>query len=179
MTEVKYIDPTYMIRAIKPNANDSASHGPWGLLWVSEVAMSGDRWVWIESEWLRNFWATQMEIGPAWPSQNKEKLSDASEEMSGTNSAPPFWKHGERVACKKRGRWVYERANFSILQVLSMKCIEMLFPDVFSSRAWWNIPCLASSLPIAASWQRSQVFTAPCWATTRYMLPWRDIQPSQ
>ena len=54
MTEVKYIDPTYMIRAIKPNANDSALHGPRGL-WVSEVAMSGDRWVWIEFEWFRNF----------------------------------------------------------------------------------------------------------------------------
>ena len=41
MPEVKYIDPTYMIRAIKPNANDSASYGPWWLLWVSEAAMSG------------------------------------------------------------------------------------------------------------------------------------------
>ena len=26
-TEVKYIDPTYMIRAIKPNANDSPLGG--------------------------------------------------------------------------------------------------------------------------------------------------------
>ena len=69
-----------------------------------------------------------------------EKQRDASEQNVRYKFCPAFLEARRESGLRKERSLSLRKSE---LQYSSGSIHEMLFPDVFSSRAWWNIPCLA------------------------------------